>query len=158
MPVAVACNCMAAGGDGGCLQAIVVEAVATKVRLQQRKEEAKEGMVVEEEDNNGVASPGIAVVQREIAAGHVVQRGIIVGRSRSLLAVFVQQEIVAGCNQGRWQQEIIAGSIVQLEIIVGRDQIIAGRDQDRWLREIAVGSVVQQEIAAGVTKEDGSER
>ncbi|RWW64101.1 hypothetical protein BHE74_00028684 [Ensete ventricosum] len=55
------------------------------------------------------------------------------GCERSLLAAFVQQEIAASCDQGRWQREIAAGSVVQREIAVGHDQIAAGRNQGRWL-------------------------
>ncbi|RRT65962.1 hypothetical protein B296_00009284 [Ensete ventricosum] len=55
------------------------------------------------------------------------------GCERSLLAAFVQQEIAASCDQGRWQRVIAAGSVVQREIAVGHDQIAAGRNQGRWL-------------------------
>ncbi|RZR93467.1 hypothetical protein BHM03_00021974 [Ensete ventricosum] len=106
--------------------------------------------------------------------------GRMMANERSLLAAFVQQEIVAGCDQGRWQREIIVGSVMQREITASRDQIVAGRDQGRWLREIVTSSVCAtrdrcwlrprkmavrdrcwqccQEIAVAMTKEDGSER
>ncbi|RRT45496.1 hypothetical protein B296_00022135 [Ensete ventricosum] len=77
--------------------------------------------------------------------------GRMMANERSLLAAFVQQEIAAGCDQGRWQPEIIAGSVMQPEIAASRDQIAAGRDQGRWLREIVTSSIAagHDQIAAG---------
>ncbi|RWW79428.1 hypothetical protein BHE74_00012288 [Ensete ventricosum] len=78
---------MAVGGCGGCLQVAMVEVVAAKVQLRQRKEEAVEGTIV-------------------------VEEGTSDGSGRALLAGFVQQEIAAGYDQGRWRREIAAGSVV----------------------------------------------
>ncbi|RWV77899.1 hypothetical protein GW17_00061216 [Ensete ventricosum] len=55
-----------------------------------REEEAKQGTVVAEEGNSVIKVDGC---------------------ERSLLASFVQQEIAAGCEQGRWHREITTGSI-----------------------------------------------
>ncbi|RRT31854.1 hypothetical protein B296_00050164 [Ensete ventricosum] len=57
----------ATSGDGGCLQAAMVEVGAAKVRLRQRKEGATECMVIVEEGSYGVG--------RETAASNLHYEG-----------------------------------------------------------------------------------
>ncbi|RRT82912.1 hypothetical protein B296_00006565 [Ensete ventricosum] len=157
------CNFVAAGGDGSCLQAAVVEVVAARVRLRQREEGQRSALPRRAAAMWSERLLLVTCATRDrcwllllVVINSMLAAIKADGSERSLLVAFVPQESAAGCDGSERSLLVVIKSLLVTIKIDGSERSLLATIKEDGSERSLLAVLCSDRSLLVVIKVDGS--